>query len=99
MDKSTSAHGLVARQPSDNPSIDDRKIKAAVEKNLSDAGVRIHLLNLVVSSGVVRIWGIVATPEEEVAARVAVECAPGVKEIRASIQVLPFYMRPFVRAS
>ncbi len=91
-------HGLVARQIDGNPSIDDRTIKAAVEKNLSDAGVRIHLLNLVVSSGVARIWGIVTTPEEQVAACIAAERAPGVKEVRANIQILPFYMRPFIRA-
>jgi hypothetical protein len=66
---------LVARQTG-VPSIDDRKIKTPLKKNLSDAGVRIQLLNLVVSSGVVRIWGVVATPEEQVAARVAAECAP-----------------------
>ena len=92
-------HGLVARQTGVSPSVDDRKIKAAVEKNLSDAGVRIQLPNLVVSSGVVRIWGVVATPEEQVAARVAAECAPGVKEVRANIQILPSYMRTFIRAS
>jgi CBS domain-containing protein len=92
-------HGLVARQTDGNPSIDDRKIKAAVEKNLSDAGVRIQLLNLVVSNGVARIWGIVTTPEEQVAARIAAESAPAVKEVRANVQIIPFYMRPFVRAS
>ena len=91
-------HGVVARQTG-VPSIDDRKIKATVEKNLSDAGVRIQLLNLVVSSGVVHIWGVVATPKEQVAARVAAECALGVKEVRANIQILPFYMRTFIRAS
>lgn len=91
-------HGLVARQTG-VPSIDDRKIKTTVEKNLSDAGVRIQLLNLVVSSGVVRIWGVVATPEEQVAARVAAECAPGVKEVRVNLQILPFYIRTFIRAS
>jgi len=92
-------HGLVARTSGGDPSIEDRKIRAAIEKNLSDAGVRIQLLNLVVSSGVARLWGVVATAEGQIAARVAAECAPGVKEVHIDIQVLPFYVRAFIRAS
>jgi hypothetical protein len=84
-------HGIVAQQAGGNSSIDDRKIKAAVRANSA--------LNLVVSSGVARIWGVVATREEQLAARVAAECVPGVKEVHANIQVLPFYMRTFMRAS
>jgi CBS domain-containing protein len=91
-------HGLIARQTGVSPSIDDRKIKATIEKNLSDAGVRIQLLNVVVSDGVARIWGVVVTPEEQAAVLVAAEGAPGVKEICANIHVLPSYMRPFIRA-
>jgi CBS domain-containing protein len=91
-------HGLIARQTGVSPSIDDRKIKATIEKNLSDAGVRIQLLNVVVSDGVARIWGVVITPEEQAAVRVAAEGAPGVKEICPNIHVLPSYMHPFIRA-
>ena len=91
-------HGLIARQTGVSPSIDDRKIKATIQKNLSDAGVRIQLLNVVVSDGVARIWGVVTTREEQAAVQVAAEGAPGVKEICANIHVLPSYMRPFIRA-
>lgn len=91
-------HGLVARQSGACPSMDDQKIKAAVEKNLSDAGVRTQLLNVVVSGGVVHIWGVVVTADERAAVRVAAENAPGVKEVRANVEALPSYMRPFVRA-
>ena len=91
-------HGLVARQTGASPSTDDRKIKAAVERSLSDAGVRAELLNVMVSGAVVHIWGVVATPEEKAAVQVAAESAPGAKEVRANVDALPSYMRPFVRA-
>lgn len=92
-------HGLVAQQSGASPSVDDWKIKTAVEKGLADAGVRAQLLNVVVSGGVVHVWGVVVTRKEQAAAQVAAENAPGVKEVRVNIDVLPFYMRPFVRAS
>ena len=90
-------HGLVAGR-NESPSADDRKLKAAVEKNLSEAGVRAQLLNIVVSGGVVHVWGVVVTPAEKTAVRAAVESVPGVKEIRANVDALPAYMRPFIRA-
>jgi len=91
-------HGLVAGRTSGDPSADDRKLKVAVEKSLSDAGVRAQLLNVVASGGVVYVWGVVVTPEEKAAVRAAVETAPGVKDIRTNVDVLPAYMRPFMRA-
>jgi CBS domain-containing protein len=47
-------HGLVARQAGASASMDDRRLKVAVEKNLADAGVRTQLLNVVVSGGGLR---------------------------------------------
>lgn len=91
-------HGLVARQTGASPSMDDRKIKTTVEKNLADAGVRTQLLNIVVSGGVVHMWGVVMTPQEQAAIQVAAENAPGVKDVRANVEALPSYMHPFVRA-
>lgn len=91
-------HGLVARHSGASPSMDDQKIKAELEKNLSDAGVRTQLLNVVVSGGVVHVWGVVVTADEQAAVKVAAENAPGVKEVRANVEALPSYMRPFVRA-
>jgi CBS domain-containing protein len=91
-------HGLVAGRTGGDPSADDRNLKVAVEKGLSDAGVRAQLLNVVTSGGVVYVWGVVVTPEEKAAVRAAVESSPGVKDIRANVDVLPTYMRPFMRA-
>ena len=90
-------HGLVARSTGVGPSIDDRKLKATVEENLSKAGVRTQLLNVVVSDGVVHLWGVVETPEEQAAVRVAAESA-GAKEVRDHVEALPPFMRPFIRA-
>jgi len=91
-------HGLVAHQIGASPSADDRKIKAAVEMNLAEAGVRTGLLNVVVSGGVVYVWGVVATPQEQAAVQVAAQSAPGAKEVRANIDALPSYMRFVMRA-
>jgi osmotically-inducible protein OsmY len=43
----------------------------------------------VVSGGVVRIWGVVETPEELAAVRVAAETAPGVKSVECNVDALP----------
>jgi CBS domain-containing protein len=91
-------HGLVVQQTGISASMDDRKLKAAVEQNLSDAGVRTQLLNVVVSGGVVHVWGVVASPEEQAAVQVAVESVLGAKGARTNVEVLPLYMRLFVRA-
>ena len=90
-------HGLVAGRTGGSASADDRKLKAAVEKRLSDGGVRLSF-STSSSRGVVHVWGVVATPEEKAAVRAAAESAPGVKENRANVGALPTYMRPFIRA-
>jgi CBS-domain-containing membrane protein len=86
--------GLAARQIAPTSLADDRQIKAAVEESLSEAGVRSIFLNVVVSGGVVNLWGMVETAEEKNATRVAAEAVPGVKEVRENIGVIP----PSVRA-
>jgi len=91
-------HGLVARSAGGDPSVDDRKLRASIEENLSKAGVRAQLLNIVVSGGVIHLWGVVATGAEQAAARVAAESIPGVREVRFNVEALPPYMRPFMRA-
>jgi CBS domain-containing protein len=87
--------GLVARQSGPTVSIDDDTIKSAVVGALSESGVRSDLLSLVVSGGVVNIWGAVNSIEEMRAAKVAAESVPGVKEVRDRLSVLP----PIVRAT
>lgn len=80
---------LAAQQPTPSAIADDRNIKTSVEKTISEAGVRGTFLNIVVSGGVVHLWGMVETPEEKNAVRVATETVLGVKEVRENIGVLP----------
>lgn len=80
---------LAAQQPTPSAIADDRNIKTSVEKTISEAGVRGTFLNVVVSGGVVHLWGMVETPEEKNAVRVATETVLGVKEVRENIGVLP----------
>lgn len=81
--------GLAAQRKAPTSLTDDRKIKASVEKSLSEAGVRSLFLTIVVSGGVVNLWGMAESVEEKNAARVAAETAPGVKEVHENISVIP----------
>ena len=88
-------HGLVAQQSGAGSSIDDRAIKEAIERALADAGVMDLRLNIVVSGGVVHLWGTVITPDEKEAVRVAAENAPGVKGVCDHVHALPPDERAF----
>lgn len=68
---------------------DDRIAKEAIERAISEAGVRSTFIHVIVSDGVAHLWGIAETPEEKAAAHVAAETAPGVKEVRDNIGFLP----------
>lgn len=53
---------LVGRQTGAGSPIDDQAIKDTVERGLADTGVMGRRLNIVVSSGIVHLWGTVITP-------------------------------------
>jgi CBS domain-containing protein len=82
-------HGLVARRDAPAVTADDRSIKDAVVRALEQAQVSRRFLNIVVSGGVVRIWGVVETPDELAAVRVAAETAPGAKAVECNVDTLP----------
>jgi CBS-domain-containing membrane protein len=82
-------HGLVARQAGQTPSADDRTIKQAILKGLRDGAIPQTLLSVVVTSGVVHVWGVVETEEQREAVRIAVEEAPGVKQVEFGVNVMP----------
>lgn len=82
-------HGLVARKAASAASVNDQTIKTAVESALSEACVRPGLPSIVVTGGVVHLWGIVESDAEKQAARVAAESVPGIKGVRDEIGVLP----------
>jgi CBS domain-containing protein len=86
-------HGLVARQVAPVVTVDDQNAKTAVFAALSEAGVRPTFLSIVVSGGVVHMWGAVESEVEKKAARIAAESVSGVKEVRDEICVLPSSVR------
>jgi CBS domain-containing protein len=82
-------HGLAARQDAASVSADDRTIKQALVSALDEAQIDRRLLKVVVVGGVVRIWGVVDTPEQKHAVRVAAESAPGVKAVHLNVDAVP----------
>lgn len=67
----------------------DETIRAAVEKELETIGVLNRFVSVVVSGGVVHLWGETFSRAEKDAARVAAENVDGVKEVRDEVNVLP----------
>jgi osmotically-inducible protein OsmY len=70
-------------------STDDRTIKQALAAALDQARIDRRLLKVVVAGGTVRIWGVVDTPEQKDAVRVAAETAPGVKAVHLNVDAVP----------
>ena len=69
--------------------MEDRTIKEAAIKALAEAGVSTAFISVIVSDGVIYLWGAVESELEKEAARVAVDSAPGVVGVREEIAVLP----------
>jgi CBS domain-containing protein len=82
-------HGLAARKDSALVSGDDRTIKQALSAALDQAQIDRRLLKVVVAGGIVRMWGMVDTPEQKDALRVAAETAPGVKAVHLNVDAVP----------
>jgi CBS domain-containing protein len=81
--------GLAAQREAPAPSADDRSLKAAVEQALRDVGVGTQFVTVVVSDGVVDLWGAVDSDAEKQALGIAAENVPGVREVRNEIGVMP----------
>lgn len=80
---------LVA-QPRPSPvAADDRAIRLAVQQALQSTGARTLYVNVVVSEGVVHLWGLAQTEDEREAMRVAAEGVPGVKGVQVRINLMP----------
>ena len=68
---------------------DDVKLKQAVQDAMRASGARTLYLNVVVSGGVVHLWGVAYSEEEKHAMCVAAESVSGAKEILEQISILP----------
>lgn len=82
-------HGLIARQAGHAPSTDDNKIKAALQRELDSAEVDARFLNIIVTGGVVHVWGVVMSAEDREAVRVAAENVAGVKTVNLNVHTAP----------
>lgn len=86
-------HGLVARQSAPEASDDDRSLARSVESELGEAGVHREYVNVVISGGVVHLWGAVESDAERRAAEVAARNVAGVVAVRNQLGVLPASVR------
>jgi CBS-domain-containing membrane protein len=81
-------HGLAARAAPTPPErwMDDRSIRDEVARVLDREGLTTHgPLNVIVTDGVVELWGLVESEEERLAIRVAAENVPGVVALRDNL--------------
>jgi CBS domain-containing protein len=81
-------HGLAARKPGPAPAASDRTVQARVMEEMRRANVDPTLVSVVVSKGVVHLWGAVVSQEQKRAARVAAENAKGAKSVVDNVTVL-----------
>ena len=88
-------HGLVARQAAPATTAEDSEVRTNVQSALDKAGLQTTFVNVVVSGGVVHLWGVIDSDVEKQAAGVAAEDVSGVKGVENRLGVLP----PSVRTS
>ncbi len=66
---------------------DDRQIRVALKKALTEAGLPMHQVNVTVNNGAVRLWGWIDAEVQRQAARAAVESTPGVERLEDNLVV------------
>jgi CBS domain-containing protein len=80
---------LVAQPRTAALEADDVQLKQAVQDAMRSSGARTAYVNVVVSGGVVHLWGMAYSDEEKHAICVAAEGVPGAKEVVEQINILP----------
>lgn len=88
--------GLASRdvERSAPPTTDDRTIKDAILKEVESQGWITHgSLNVIVTGGVVELWGWVDTEQERKALMLMAEQVPGVKSVVDHLGSMPPYLR------
>ncbi len=82
-----------ANEKSESVATDDRAIRENLLSAIKDeAWVSSSYLNVVVSDGVVHLWGLVASDKERKALQIAAENTPGVKAVEQHLSPLPTYV-------
>lgn len=84
-----------ARRPAPRASAaSDRAIQERLTKVLARQGwAALGQVNVVVTGGVVHLWGLVDSPEQRQALRVAAERIPGVRGVQDHLGEIPPYLR------
>lgn len=74
-------------------SADDRTARESLMQTLGgEVGLNTAMINVVVSGGVVTLWGIVDSEAEKKAAQIAAEETPGVKSVENNLKQLPTWV-------
>jgi len=68
---------------------DDQRIRRELDQAFADAGLETHLLRMVVKDGAVKITGMVKSPEEKEAIRVATETVGGIASVDDQVMMVP----------
>lgn len=71
----------------------DQEIRARILRELEKAGANTLSIDVVVSKGIVHLWGVVNSAAEKEAARVAAENVDGVEAVENHVGVLPEMLR------
>jgi CBS domain-containing protein len=85
--------GLAASRPAAAAKREDQEIRDALLAALDEAGLPMHLVNVIVSDGVVQLWGAVDSSVQHEAARAAVEGTSGVKRLEDHLGIVPTMVR------
>ena len=94
--RSNLLHGFSTMQKDSAGTADDRTIREKIVNEMSDRlGISGNTTNVVVSNGVVTLWGLVETEAEKKAAAIAAEGTAGVKEVHNNLGVAPTAIGPY----
>jgi len=85
--------GLAASLPAAAAKREDREIRDALLAAFGEAGLPMHQVNVIVSEGVVQLWGAIESDVQHQAVRAAVEGTPGVKRLEDHLGVVPTMLR------
>lgn len=89
MSRANLLQGIVARQRAPDPAVDDCEPRKRVTEAIRDIGVRSEFVNVVVSDGVVELWGLVYSDAELHSILLAAANVAGVKEVVDYLSVIP----------
>ena len=82
-------HGLIAAKPVVAAMQSDQTIRSKIMQTLRDeAGVRAWLINVIVTDGIVQLWGMTESEPERKAAVLAAERAAGVRAVEDHLGVI-----------